>query len=330
MAEMTISSSKLTTHNSDIKPNQTKSIQLSIINYPGALQSATFGLQELFDLANSIAKEQGLSIKLASDIVEIKDTTIGPEENPDVLILPPSINNTYYQTPDQALLDYLNQAHCKGAVLCSACAGAFILGAAGRLDNRRVTTHWKLADHLKASFPQITLQTESILINEGDLITAGGLMSWIDLGLELVARYISPQVMRALGKYLIVDTGKREQRYYGSFMPKMDHGQESILKIQHHIHQQYGTAIKIEDLASLCFMTKRTFLRKFTEATNLKPLQYLQRVRIQNACNLLESTQRTTEHIAFDVGYEDVNSFRKVFSKIMGLTPSEFKNRFTN
>ncbi|MFC3150355.1 GlxA family transcriptional regulator [Litoribrevibacter euphylliae] len=307
----------------------TKYINVHIINYPGALQSATHGLEELFLLANNIASEQNLTIEFVPQILQL-DSSFDPLSTPtQILICPPSIQNTYFQNPSEELLSFINHVHRKGGILCSACAGAFLLGAAGQLNHKRVTTHWKLAEQLQSSFPDAHLQAESILINEGNLITAGGIMSWVDLGLELVAHFMSPQVMRNLGKYLIVDTGKREQRYYQSFTPRMDHGYEAILKTQHYLHKHYGDAIKIEELASQSFMTKRTFLRKFTEATGLKPLQYLQRVRIQSACNLLESTQQTAEQIAFKVGYEDVNSFRKVFTKIMGLTPTEFKDRFS-
>jgi len=134
--------------------------------------------------------------------------------------------------------------------------------------------------------------------------------------------------MRALGKYLIVDTGRREQRYYSSFTPKFNHGNQQIVHVQHHIQANYNQSLTISLLADLACMTERTFLRKFTQSTTLKPIQYIQRVRVQKACELLESTTQSFEQIALNIGYEDVNSFRKVFMKITGLTPSAFKARF--
>jgi len=305
----------------------TKPIYVVIINYPNALQSAVQGLNELFLLANKIVIENQLDMQFNVDIVQ-PDSDLTNIGKSDLVILPPNLDGDYYQTPQPKLLTYLNDAHNNGSILCSACAGAFILAKTGLLDNRIATTHWLLADIFNESFPKITLKIESLLINDGDIISAGGLMSWIDLGLEIVAQFTRPHIMRALGKYLIVDTGKREQRYYGSFTPKFDHGNQQILQVQHYIQTNYEQSLNISLLAGLACMTERTFLRQFTHATTLKPIQYIQRIRVQKACELLESTTNSFEQIAFTVGYDDVNSFRKVFMKIIGLSPSAFKARF--
>ena len=177
-------------------------------------------------------------------------------------------------------------------------------------------------------FPKVSLEFESLLINDGDIISAGGVMSWIDLGLEIVAQFTKPHVMRALGKFLIVDTGKREQRYYGSFTPKLNHGNKQILQVQHYIQINYNKTLNVSMLAALACMSERTFLRQFTNSTTLKPIQYIQKLRVQKACELLESTTQNFEQIALNIGYDDVNSFRKVFIKIMGLSPTAFKARF--
>ena len=153
-------------------------------------------------------------------------------------------------------------------------------------------------------------------------------MSWVDLGLELVAQFMHPSVMRQLGKYMVVDTGLREQRYYQSFSPVLDHGNKAILKTQHYIHKHFNQVITIETLCSLCFLSERTFLRHFVKATEFKPTQYIQQLRIKKACELIESTSDTFETIAAAVGYEDSSAFRKTFVKIIGLTPRDFKQRF--
>ena len=162
----------------------------------------------------------------------------------------------------------------------------------------------------------------------GDIISAGGLMSWIDLGLEIVAQFTKPHIMRSLGKFLIVDTGKREQRYYGSFTPPFNHGNEAIINVQHYLQANFSQPMSISKLAAIAIMSERTFLRHFTRATSQKPMQYIQRLRVQKACDLLESTTQSFEQISASVGYDDVNSFRKVFIKVIGLSPSAFKARF--
>ena len=154
-------------------------------------------------------------------------------------------------------------------------------------------------------------------------------MSWVDLGLELVAQFTKTSTMRQLGKMLVVDTGGREQRYYQSFSPKWDHGDLAIVKAQQILQSRYKNGVSVKFLAEVAHLTERTFLRRFVKATGLKPNEYLQRIRIQKACELLEETNIPFEKIGFDVGYGDISACRKVFVKIMGLSPSAFRQRFS-
>ncbi len=208
----------------------TNSIRVVIINYPNALQSAVHGLKELFLLANKIITENQLEMQFTIKLLQ-PESKLSAINQSDIVILPPNLDGSYYKKPQAELLQYLNDAHQAGAILCSACASAFILAHTGLLDNRTVTTHWQLENSFNEQFPKVSLNIESLLINDGDIISAGGLMSWLDLGLEIVAQFSKPHIMRALGKYLIVDTGKREQRYYGSFTPKFNHGNKQILQV---------------------------------------------------------------------------------------------------
>ena len=305
----------------------TKQISIVIIDYPHAMQSAVHGLKELFIMANNIITAEQIDVRFYVDIVT-PDTIDQQQQVNDIVILPPAISGEYYKAPSPLLLNYLTAAHQSGTILCSACAGAFILATTQLLNGRPATTHWQLADEFNQQFKQVNLTIESLLINDGDVITAGGIMSWVDLGLELVAQFTRPQIMRALGKFLIVDTGKREQRYYGSFTPRFNHGNAKILQVQHYIQRHFEQPLCIAKLAALAHMGERTFLRQFTNATSFKPVQYIQRIRVQKACDLLETTTQSFEQIALSMGYEDVNSFRKVFIKIIGLSPTAFKARF--
>jgi transcriptional regulator GlxA family with amidase domain len=125
-----------------------------------------------------------------------------------------------------------------------------------------------------------------------------------------------------------VDTRPREQSYYQSFSPKLDHGDEAIIKAQHQLQRNFQQTVVIQQLADQSHLTGRTFLRRFVKATGLKPTQYLQRLRIQKACEIIETSTTSFEKIAAEVGYEDLSAFRKTFTKITGQTPTEFKKRF--
>jgi len=304
-------------------------VSIAILNYPGALISAVQGLKEMFQAANRICDEQGVAVVFETKLYDV-DQLQGVEAIPQqqVIILSPSMESGYQFDPQASVKGWLLLQHDRGAIICSVCAGAFILAATGLLNKRPATTHWGLAERFAEDFPEVLIDSRKILINDGDVITAGGLMAWVDLGLELVAQFTQPQIMRRLGKFLVVDTGPREQRYYRSFTPKLSHGDQLIVKVQHHLQANFYRQLLISEMAEVCCLTERTFLRRFVKATSMKPNQYLQQLRIQKACDLLEGSQQTIESITLSVGYEDSSAFRKTFYKIIGLTPREFRGRF--
>lgn len=311
-------------------------IRVGLVKYPGAMQSAVQGLQDMFFLTNNICAEHGfdkhfdVTVYDSEELLPQGDDVIVNQGKAllHILIIPPRLKGDDYLSPDPALKEWISQQHGQGTVICSACAGTFVLAATGLLQKRRATTHWDLASQFQEHYPETYLESNQLLINDGDIITAGGLMSWLDLGLELVAQFTHPKIMRQLGKYMIVDTGRREQRYYQSFLPKLDHGDTAISKVQHYIRAHLEQPLTVTLLREQCFLSERTFLRRFVRATNLKPKQYIQRIRIQRACELIEATNDTFESISLKVGYEDISAFRKTFIKIMGLTPREFRSRF--
>ncbi|GAD89508.1 putative AraC family transcriptional regulator [Vibrio halioticoli NBRC 102217] len=302
-----------------------KRILIGICHYPDALQSAIYGLQEMLQMANSICVEQALGIEFESVIF---DSTQLPTQDFSVILLPPSLHNHYYMNPKIELIDWLKTQHSQGSILASACAGAFILASTNTLLNRSVTTHWGLSDLFKQQFPDACLNINEILIDHGDVISAGGMMSWLDLGFELVTKYTSVGVMRQLGKRLVVDTAPREQRFYQQFNPSFSHADKGIIAVQQTMNVRFAEPLPIKWLAEQANLTERTLQRRFLKATGYNPNQYLQRLRVQKACDLLESTYYSFDWIANQVGYEDSNACRKVFIKTMGLTPREFRARF--
>lgn len=306
-------------------------VEIGIVHYPGALLSAVQGMAEQFYLANTLCQKHALGKVFNTQICDsflFEGEELEALSPLNVIILPPCLDDSFYLQPQSELLTWLKIQHQKGAIICSVCAGAFILAETGLLNGREVTTHWALSDEFTQRYPQINLDTNKLLINDADIITAGGLMSWVDLGLELVAQFTNSQIMRELGRYLIVDTAPRQQRYYQTFSPKLNHGDEAIVKAQHQLQKNYQQTVVIKHLAELSHLTERTFLRRFVKATGLKPTQYLQHLRVQKACDLIETTAQSIETIAADVGYEDISAFRKTFVKLTGQTPKEFKKRF--
>lgn len=245
------------------------------------------------------------------------------------LLLPPSLGSILPAALAQPLMPRLRSLHAEGTRLCSVCAGAFLLAQTGLLDGRRATTHWSLAEVFAARFPAVRLDTAKLLIDEGDVITAGGVMAWTDLGLRLVDRLLGPAVMLATARMFLLDPAGREQSYYTSLVPRMAHGDGAILNVQQWLALHSSGRISIPQLARLAVLGERTFLRRFQAATGQNPTAYLQLLRVARAKELLELGALPVEEIARQVGYEDGSAFRKIFQRIVGLAPGAYRQRFS-
>ncbi|WP_243443336.1 helix-turn-helix domain-containing protein [Psychrobacter sp. JCM 18903] len=213
-------------------------------------------------------------------------------------------------------------------ILSSVCAGAFLLGETGLLSKRKATTHWGYVEDFKQRFPDVELDVDRIIIEDGDIVTAGGAMAWTDLGLRMVDRFLGSQVMNETARMLLIDPSRREQCYYSAFSPNLTHGDTAILKVQHWLQRTNAQDIDLSTLANCAQLEERTFLRRFHKATGMTSTEYCQRLRIGEAKDFLQFSSSPVEQIAWKVGYSDASAFRKIFKRLVGLTPSEYRRRF--
>jgi transcriptional regulator GlxA family with amidase domain len=245
-----------------------------------------------------------------------------------VVIVPGSWKGEPDGAMKQTLAKWLVEKHSAGSTLCSVCGGAFVLAETGLLAGRSATTHWDLARSLAERFPDIRVDENRIVIEDGNFITAGGVLAWTDLGLKLVDRHLGPSIMLETARYMLVDPPRREQRFYSNFSPVLHHGDAAILKVQHWLQghaQSHPTVARMSEIGCL---EERTFLRRFRKATGLNPTEYSQRLRVGKARELLEFTQHGIDMIARGIGYDDPASFRKVFKRLMGMSPGDYRRRF--
>lgn len=315
-------------------------VEIGILLYPGAQLAAVLGLTDLLALAGRIANDRAEPAPLALHVTHWhiaapgQPPSAGHASHPgavdplDVLILPPSLEAPISAEAAAPYLDWLRSLHDGGTTLASVCAGAYLLCETGRVAGRTITTNWAFTDSFATRFPEVLLDTDQLVIDAGDVLTAGGAMAWIDLGLRLVERYLGTAVMLDTARTLLVDPLGRQQRYYSSFAPRISHGDAAVLAVQNWLHDTHARETASPDLARRAGMEERTFLRRFQKATGMTATEYCQRVRVARARELLQSTRLPLERIAWDVGYSDRGSFHKVFSRIVGLTPGEYRRRF--
>ena len=289
--------------------------------------SVILGLQDLLEIANQ--KSDALNGPVND--VRIIDAATGddlPSDIYDVLVVPPNLCGARGDD-DTPLQQWLAWQHTESAMLCSVCAGAFWLGHAGLLDRRPATTHWALEDEFRDAFPSVELLPERILVDDGDIVTAGGIMAWLDLGLFLVDRRQGAEIVMQTSRHLLIDPAGREQKNYRSFCPNLTHGDSAILKVQRMLAADPQGNHGIARVAEMAGLSPRTFQRRFRSATGLTQRAYIQSLRIEKARGLLERTRLSVSEIAWRVGYQDVAAFGRVFHAATGLTASEYRTRFS-
>ncbi len=315
--------------------------RIGILLYSGARLGAVHGLTDLFEAANHLSEQHGGQHPAELQISHwVPNPMTGqpqcvfescPHQGSklDCLIFPPTLEiNPRKETTDK-LLGWAMAQHASGTLLCSVCGGAFILARTELLNGRSATTHWSYSDTLATNFPEIWVNTDELIIDLGDVVTAGGVMAWLDLGLRLVDRYLGPVVMMKTAQFFLADPAGRQQRFYANFSPSLHHGDAAVLRVQLWLQAMLSESINIEAMARKARLGQRTFLRRFQKMTGLTPTEYVQHLRVQKARELLEFTRLSMKEISWKVGYEDTGAFRKTFQKLLGLSPGEYRRRFS-
>lgn len=254
--------------------------------------------------------------------------TFAEPEVYDIVFVPVIFGDLSAILADRKTIEWLKQQGEAGACLCSACAGSFLIAETGRLNGKTATTHWNLAASFADRFPMVTLKRERMLVDAGDCITAGGVSAYLDLSLYLTARFGSAELAALLSKMLLIDPARRLQSPYQSSAFSKGHGDEPILMVQEWLEEDLGQRGTTRDWAARARLGERTFMRRFKKATGDSPLEYLQRLRVEAARKLLETTAGSIEEITVQAGYEDISSFRKLFKRHTGLSPSAYRKRF--
>ena len=315
--------------------NSARAPEIGLLIYPECQISAVFGLTDLFRIAGEWAGDEAQPARVTHWQRQgdgpprcIWDTNPGTDHKLDYIITPPSIVMPARMQAMPQEAEWLNAQHRTGSRICSVCAGAFVVAESGLLQGRRVTTHWAFAKELAARHGDIDVADRNLVLDDGDIISAGGILAWTDLGLTLVERFFGRGTMLSTARFLVVQPPRTSQLPYREFIPDFDHGDAAILRVQHHIHANLTAPLKLDDLSERAGLGLRTFMRRFAKATTLNPNLYVQQARIAKARSILELTDRPLDQVAWEVGYKDPSAFSKTFQRLSGLSASEYRKNF--
>lgn len=303
------------------------------------LSSVGRGWQRLHDSATIEPRFRARLLTLdGQPYRQANGTTIVPhgrldeQPHPQIVIVPELIidRNAPLPATYPALAEWIRVAYEGGAIVTSVCSGTLLLALTGLLDGKEATTHWGYCDALARRFPRIVVRKERILVPVGEghrIITAGGASSWYDLLLYLVARFCGSDRAREVAKTYLVQAHNEGQLPYAGLAARRQHEDQLVAQAQLWLADNYQTASPVAALAARSGLTERGFLKRFRAATGLSPMEYVQVLRVEEAKHLLETTDRPVDEVAADVGYVEPASFRRLFRRMVGLAPSEYRRR---
>jgi transcriptional regulator GlxA family with amidase domain len=246
------------------------------------------------------------------------------------LIILPSFaeQDDYAIGKNRAALDWVISQYHAGAEVASLCTGTFLLAATGLLNDKPCATHWKAADYFRRLFPGLELHTNKILTDQHGVYTAGGAISSLNLALYIVEKYCGREAALYCARILQIDIERDSQAPFMLFEGLKDHKDDAIRDIQEFIEQHISDRLTVDQLAVHCSMDRINFTRRFKKATQLSPADYVQRIKVEGAKRLFESTGKQINEVMYEVGYVDVKAFRQLFKKIAGMTPGDYRNKF--
>lgn len=217
-----------------------------------------------------------------------------------------------------------------GALVCSTCSGSVLLAEAGLLDNAEAASHWSMADIFRDRYPSVRFRPERILCDsgrDGRLITTGGASAWQDLALYLIARYCgAAEAARVARLFLLGDRGHGQLPFASMTRPRQ-HSDAVIATVQEWLADNYATPNPVSAMAERSGLPVRSFKRRFSTATGYSPVSYVQALRIEEAKQMLETEDLAIEEISAVVGYTDPTFFRRLFKRLVGVTPAEYRQR---
>jgi AraC family transcriptional regulator, transcriptional activator FtrA len=232
------------------------------------------------------------------------------------------------ERPPERLLKAIARASERGARCLSICSGVFVLAAAGLLDGKRATTHWRHMPDLKRLYPEIDVEEDTLYVDEGNVITSAGSAAGLDACLHLVRRDFGSKIANNVARRLVMPPHRDGGQAQFVTAPVQERPGKTIGDVMDWARSKLSEPIEIGAMAKHAAMSERTFLRRFHESTGLSPIAWLQRQRMFRAQELLEASNLSLGDVSVQCGYESLETFRVAFRRVVGTSPAAYRARF--
>lgn len=308
-----------------------------------AIIAAIANARHLFNTVNDFLKQSGkaplFNVKLVALQKEMKlnngtftiqaDLTTDELKKTDLIIIPPIGGDMEKGILlNRAYIPWINQQFKQGAEVASLCIGSFLLAETGLLNGGQCSTHWQFSNEFRKRFPEVQLVDEKIITDYNGIYTSGGSVSYLNLLVYLIQKYTDREMAIRMSKYFEVERNRDKQSLFMMFEGSKLHDDEAIITAQSHIEINFREKLSIDNLAELVHLSKRTFQRRFKQATHFTVKEYIQKIKIEAAKKLLEENRLTINEIIYESGYNDAKAFRYVFNKVAGVSPLAYRKKF--
>jgi transcriptional regulator GlxA family with amidase domain len=317
---------------------------ISILVPEGAILGSLEGSRQLFTQVNAFLKAKGAAdlfnvqlvgqtkeTRLSGGLFTVNTNALLADVTKTDLIIIPALDGDIKEALEKNhdFIPWIIQQYNNGAEVASLCLGAFLLAATGLVNGKKCATHWMATNAFRQMFPDVRLVTEKIITDEQGIYSSGGAFSYLNLILYLIEKYAGREMAVLSAKVFAIEIDRDNQLSFTIFQGQKGHDDEAIKKAQDFIEKNYDEKISIDQLASMLALSRRAFERRFKKATSNTVAEYIQRVKIEAAKLSLESSNENVNEAMYKVGYSDPKAFRVSFKRVTGLSPVQYRNKYS-
>lgn len=289
---------------------------LGALNGEGAIR---YDVRYCAPVPGLIRSDQGLAVEVPDGLDAMKKADI---------VIVPAWSDPQHTVPT-ALVDALQRANARGKLIVGLCLGAFVLGEAGLLDGREATTHWMAREAFAGRFPTTKFRPDVLYVTDGNIITSAGTVAAIDCCLQLVRDRHGADVANHAARLLVTPPHRQggQAQYIEQPVPELA-SETRLPGLLEWARENLSEPLSVDVLADVAHMSRRTFTRRFREATGTTVTQWLNAERVTRAQQLLETTDMPIEAVAGEAGFGTPLGLRQQFAAQLGTTPSLYRRTF--
>jgi len=328
--------------------NKEQRFTLGLLALEGSILSCLLGPTDMFRIAQKLAqvRDPGTNLRLETVLISARGLNevtgsgglrLSGVQSPDValdyLLIPGFMHDSAEDlvkrlSTYQPEIELLRSMHLRGVPIVAACCGGFLLAEAGLLDGHEATTSWWLDAAFRKRYPNVQLDVEKMISEDGMITTTGASTAIYTFILQLLARRVDESLAQLTGRMMLIDSERSSQAPYISLALTERPRHSLSEKAERFIQQQLHRELSVSELAEHCDTSERSLLRHFRQHYNASPIAHIQHLRVERAKALLETTLMSFDEIVERCGYHDSASFRKLFKRDTHLTPADYRERF--